>query len=432
MSRPGSGSAKGLGLLSSALIRNFSASKSSSANSFCRSAIHQRQAFYERFYSISIAETSRAPARAWKSGRTSGNPTRPCIRSFHHTPASSARAPRSRPKHKDPSIRIPFNNLELDELQTIFKYDVGQKEGNIILRILHERRVSGSLIDLGVRIEGAAELPLSATNSALDWLRQRYPVDEQAAAQVWTQKEVQKLEQSYIDRAERLGLYQTEPGEKHVPSRSTADTSSSVIDEFRRHHEQRRAKEARRREESGEVQKEQELRLAKQDEAARKKEIWDAKLAERREYLAKQGMVKIKGRDLEDESIPELTTLQRLLPATLFGGACVAAFIFFATHYSPPTKDQRLLPNVPVSVATVGTIVCVNFAVYCLWFVPRFQRVMNKYMMSVPAYPFAFSMIGNVFSHQQFRHFAANMSMTLLYGITCKSKLKHACSARGN
>ncbi|KAB8437384.1 hypothetical protein FH972_025063 [Carpinus fangiana] len=365
----------------------------SCSHGLLRSTTQHRSAFYERIYAISTATKIRSTPRKSLPSPANATSVGPLIRNFQTSIPTYARSNRGRPRPKEQSIRVPFKDIDLEELHRIFRYDVGYREGNIILRVLHERRVNGSLIDLGVRIDGATDIPQSATNSALEWLREEFPVDEQAAAQNWAKLELEKLEMGYINRAERLGLYKAEPGESRSP-RSTADTSTSVIDEFKRYHEQRREVAAQERKDSGMEQKEQELQLAKQDEASRKKEIWDAKLAERREQLAKQGMIQIPGRDLEDTSIPELTKTRRLLPATLFGAACLVAFYFLAQNYTPPTRNQRLFPDVPVSISTLGGIVGLNLLVFCLWRVPPCQAALNKFFMAVPAYPYAISIMG--------------------------------------
>jgi len=46
---------------------------------------------------------------------------------------------------------------------------------------------------------------------------------------------------------------------------------------------------------------------------------------------------------------------------------------------------------------------------------------MNMYFLQIPGYPYAFSILGNVFSHQKFLHLAANMAGLAIYGITGKS-----------
>ena len=45
---------------------------------------------------------------------------------------------------------------------------------------------------------------------------------------------------------------------------------------------------------------------------------------------------------------------------------------------------------------------------------------MNKYMTMIPAYPRAFSALGNVFSHQSIKHLAVNMAYLMTVGVWCK------------
>lgn len=43
-------------------------------------------------------------------------------------------------------------------------------------------------------------------------------------------------------------------------------------------------------------------------------------------------------------------------------------------------------------------------------------RFLNRYFYMSPGYPIAMSMIGNVFSHQQFTHFFWNMLLLMVMG----------------
>ena len=53
---------------------------------------------------------------------------------------------------------------------------------------------------------------------------------------------------------------------------------------------------------------------------------------------------------------------------------------------------------------------------FLIWRLPFAYRFMNKYFLAVPSYPFAFSMIGNTFSHQRPLHLATNMVVLWLVG----------------
>ena len=66
-------------------------------------------------------------------------------------------------------------------------------------------------------------------------------------------------------------------------------------------------------------------------------------------------------------------------------------------------------------------IMLVNSAVLVAWRMPQAWRFLNRYFLSVPGYPYALSVVGNVFSHQQPLHLATNMFVLWLMGTRCTS-----------
>lgn len=74
-----------------------------------------------------------------------------------------------------------------------------------------------------------------------------------------------------------------------------------------------------------------------------------------------------------------------------------------------------MFPDTSLAIATVGTILAMNIAVYVAWRIPSAWRVLNRYFVVTPGYPRMFSMIGNTFSHYSFKHLAMNMLTLLLF-----------------
>lgn len=72
--------------------------------------------------------------------------------------------------------------------------------------------------------------------------------------------------------------------------------------------------------------------------------------------------------------------------------------------------------DVPPAAATVFGIMGVNVAIYLLWKAPPAWRLLNRYFISVPLYPYAMSVVGSIFSHQQLRHLATNTLILWLIG----------------
>lgn len=74
-------------------------------------------------------------------------------------------------------------------------------------------------------------------------------------------------------------------------------------------------------------------------------------------------------------------------------------------------------PNLPPAAATVGAIIGINVGVFALWRAwPPAWRLLNRYFISVPAYPRVFSLVGNVFSHQTITHLGINMFVLWIFG----------------
>lgn len=349
-------------------------------------------------------------------------------RSFTTSPTRKARGKRATPASAtpEPRVKIPFGAQSRDSLAQIFgQTDVEYETGNKVLRILHQRRVVGSLVDKGVQIAGSHNVKNDSLQNALAWLRQRYPVDEQAAAELWAENEAERLEGTYIARAEKLGLYKPLSGDEKQQELSTTTKSIygvSVIDEFKKFHEDRRAREAKEKEESGETQRTQEMALAKREERESKQAVVEAKRAQRQERRALMGMV-----TPEPMPIPEMSNAARLGPCTAFGLSLVVLFWLGATFYTPPPNERRLFPDTPTAVATISTIAAINLAVYAMWHVPPIWRLLNRYMVQVASSPFWPSVLGNTFSHQRFIHLGANMACLAFYGASL-----HEDVGRGN
>lgn len=107
-------------------------------------------------------------------------------------PAEPAIPPKKR------TVKIgPLPDGAVDEwtIKSIFGGKVSRVDGNAVLRILHHRRTSGSLADYGVDNLGAqlGHVKRETALKGLDWLRERYPLDEARAAEEWAEKEANRI-----------------------------------------------------------------------------------------------------------------------------------------------------------------------------------------------------------------------------------------------
>lgn len=94
----------------------------------------------------------------------------------------------------------------------------------------------------------------------------------------------------------------------------------------------------------------------------------------------------------------------------------VGLSVLFAQNYSPPPKSARLWPDMPPAAATIISLIVVNSVILVLWKFPPAWRFLNQNFLSTPVYPSAFSILGNVFSHQEVKHFLANMVVLWFIG----------------
>jgi rhomboid-like protein len=83
----------------------------------------------------------------------------------------------------------------LKVIASIFGPKISRVDGYNVLRILHHRRTSGSLVDYGVDHLGArySAVTHDQATKALEWLRQTYPIDEARAAEEWAEKEANRI-----------------------------------------------------------------------------------------------------------------------------------------------------------------------------------------------------------------------------------------------
>ena len=115
---------------------------------------------------------------------------------------------------------MPLPNKALDQLQitSIFGSDVGVDTGNHILRILQYRRLSGSLAEHGLHFDNPELANIDGTQNALDYLRNTYPVDEEAAAGRWAEEEAIRVERQLIERSQSLGFYKKDDTSAETPA----------------------------------------------------------------------------------------------------------------------------------------------------------------------------------------------------------------------
>ncbi|KAG4440014.1 hypothetical protein IFR05_004528 [Cadophora sp. M221] len=291
-------------------------------------------------------------------------------------------------------------DLSKQETKAIFGRLIDANTANRLLRILHGRRVAGTLGDPSY---ASSAYEAKAIEVGLKWLRKNVPVNEVVCAGLRAEKELAEMEHDIVSDAERLGLYKPNSG------RGKNIYGNSVIDRVRKANEAKLdAKEAETLSQADEIRQNtgtlQTTRPGSQVELRRPGENPRLKY-----YLERAKVL--------PDTPPEMSVWTRLWPSGLFTIAVVGGCILFATVYTPPRRESRAWPDMPPAAATVISIILLNAIVFGAWHVPPAFRLLNKYFITVPGYPRALSLIGNVFSHQTASHFAMNMLVVWFVGV---------------
>lgn len=374
----------------------------------------------------------------------------------------SARRRRDLPTWRDydPEIGIPLPSGELDQatINEIFGPDMHYDDGNHILRLMHYRRLSGSLIDIGVDFPRESEISSEMATKALEYIRTLDPTfDENEAGAAWAESEIMKVEQQYMARAERLGIYKRTDDAEADESQQSPGTSDiygeSALDKLRKANKARWMEEDRKKEEAKKQQEAERVAAMKAEAKDNKSEV-EAKAETKEEpgkifspfdeialaqptqkawlepverkpwvkYYEEQATI------IKDNKIPNLSTLRRLGPSALVLLAVLAGCWMLDETYNPPPRSARMFPDVPPAIATLGAITAINLAVFVAWRIPPLWRTMNKTFQVTAAYPFAIGTLGAQFSHQSFYHLFVNMVMLWPFGWIRKYPVMHHCS----
>ncbi|KAI2788106.1 hypothetical protein POX_f08493 [Penicillium oxalicum] len=324
------------------------------------------------------------------------------------------------------------------QIRNIFASDtISAGLGNRTLAVLQARRVQGTL-DLDLPIDITRSVSQPQLDAALEWLRQNFPLDEDAAILARIEREEYEAEQKLVRRAEELGLYKPQSGSYDAElGENKSVYGKSVLKEVREKNEKRLLAEKERKRQQwleGEQLELEQLQRQVQGNTALQK-YQEAGLTEarpradpnERPYLAWVQKHHIAATQMPADSA-DLTTAQRLLLPSLFALATLGLCYLFAQNYEAPARQDRMWPDVPPAAATVGAIIGANIAVTLMWkYVPPAWKLLNRYFVIVPFYPRALGILGSTFSHQTWRHLATNMMVLGLMGTRVHDEL-----GRGN
>jgi rhomboid-like protein len=305
-------------------------------------------------------------------------------------------------KHPARTVKIgplPGGRVNDDMIRRIFRGRLSPAEGNNVLRILHHRRTAGSLADYGVDNLGAQYTHVDRTLAlkGLDWLREKYPVDEAVAAEQWAEKEANRIsyelwladpetESKYKDPARAFrDKMQKEEAERQ--QQELDDQKIGILhvgkSQFERNiEEKRRARleEATRKAELKEQrEKEMEAQLAtgewvktpsgkqlmKPHQTTYVDVFGNEQISRRAEEREKYEQAAVTGFQSEAEMLAQTTLAQRLYPMTAFVLFVAILSWGFAHYYTPPSPSYRLFPDLSPTTATIAALAGINLLVFC-------------------------------------------------------------------
>lgn len=355
-----------------------------------------------------------------------------------------------KPYPEDVEPGLSFRNIPLSqkELNEIFgPQRPGDEILNRLLKVLHARRLDGTLdIPLDEHLSDELERRAELGDAGLTWLRTRYPVDEEAAIHARFKREEAPREQenpsALMQRGQSLGLFKTQDesiqedpdyygpqsGAYYAQLAEKQDDvfGRSEFDRIRAENEAKAVEEERLMQDRiDKSMKEAEAKAKEKSQAVIHRPDQNIELSDGKQIRPpntfEQWVIKARDRaqsnlTLESPEVKNMSTAQRIAPSLFFVLACLAGLYYFTEFWEPPRRNDRLFPNTSLAMATCGTILAANVLVFYLWRLPPALRLLNKYFIVVPAYPYAFSMLGNIFSQHSFKHLAMNMLGLFLFG----------------
>lgn len=341
---------------------------------------------------------------------------------------------------------LPSGEVPEAQIQQIFGESMTAEMGNNILALMHYRRRSGALIDVGLGFPPESGITQEDAFKALQFLRGMEPnFNETEAGAEWAEMEVQRLERSYVQRAESLGLYKSDGKEVEEQEQPGSDIyGESQLVAIRKENERKWKEEERLREEKERQEEEEQLRAmqqqAEQSGTADKmtpdsdpatptpKPNTKARSVAVREPVQKAWLRPVERQPwvkyyeeaatlIKSTTAPEIPLARRLIPTGLLTLAVLALAYFLHANYVPPPKSARMFPDTPPAVATLGALTAAYVAVFVAWRMPPLWRFMNRTFTVAPAYPYTASVFFAQFGHQQVKHLFMNMVYFWPFGL---------------
>ena len=276
--------------------------------------------------------------------------------------------------------------LSQDAIIALFGQAMRRDDGNFLLAKLQKHRQEGTL-------DSKIDFPSRSIATGLQYLRSKYPMDEDAAINTRVDRELAhefRLPQTNTEQSpyahsglEKIRRENTERHEREKASQGVKTTAGSS-------------------ESKAVATKPRTLRNLVQ--RSEKEPEWVRRYREK----------------AQSTEMPQISTIRRLLYPGLFTVVIVASSILFAQNYTPPSQQARMFPDLPPAAATLIAILGINLSVFILWKIPPMWAFMNKYFICVPLRPRAAQMLCTGFSHQELAHLLVNIIPMWFIGVRCR------------
>lgn len=313
------------------------------------------------------------------------------------------------PDYKD-AIGLPFrkgDGLDQEETARIFRgTKITPTLATELLKILHGRRVAGTLDDPSLR-KNTATFSEKEITKALEYLRREVPVDEILNAGLRAEDELRELEaESKAKESSSEGDLVSGAGEKESTSikKGTSDNvyGESVLDRIRAHNVARAEAE-----EAAEAE-----RLKKEEEAAAQK--WGGITPYDPSLHRGLNPVHVKAYEAATsdlEAPPETRRWRLLLPTTAFTAALLTGLYFLVTAVAPPASGSGLETKI-----TIGAIVALNVGVAIAWRRVPLWKFMNRHFLLDLVVPRPHQILTATASHHEVGHLVGNMILLAIGG----------------
>lgn len=321
---------------------------------------------------------------------------------------------------------LSFRRKDLSdaEVERIFGPDINPLHANHMLRILHGRRVAGTLDDPAFAVH-TAQFSEHHINRGLEYLRKTVSVDEVINAGLRAEDELNEMateEQNPVATEKEKERAEEGTPEEVVEYKPDPIYGESKFDQIRaRNRAKNKAFEKAR------VEEEEQKRLKAEEEAADPSRRSLVQVEEGQRGITNPKIAEYyKAAQSDMQAPPKMSVGNRIAPSAVAVFLILGFCASICMVYQEPSDRYRLLPEISTATATVGALVALNLLVFFSWRVPPLWKALNRYFILTVGLPKPITLFTSTFSHKQFFHLVSNMVPLYLVGIYLHEDLGRA------